>query len=280
MLECQQKKIFNMINGKIVSLSITSSRRLPMLERVLKAFSVFCNDLHIIDNIIFFDDSSTEEEKKKMETILNFRFPVQKKIIKHFYPDSFPDAYRHSRILNEWREKLIETNTEYCFHLEDDYMFLDFFDLETGIKVLDTKEECGYVGYFQSYKKFPKEYQPKTFEVNNIKFWEWIYLPEKELNESLFLDEAGAIQTLQGNGYWMMYINWPHFSLRPGMHNVQKLLSVGEFSTSYDMSTMRTELEFSIRWAKQWKTYCHEKFMVVNLAWDESQSAYTLNNSN
>ena len=71
-----------MINGKIVSLSITSSRRLPMLERVLKAFSVFCTDLHLIDNIIFFDDSSTEEEKKQMETILNFRFPVQKKIIK------------------------------------------------------------------------------------------------------------------------------------------------------------------------------------------------------
>lgn len=280
MLECQLKKIFSMINGKIVSLSITSSKRLSMLERVLKAFSVFCNDLHIIDNIIFFDDSSSDEEKKKMESILNVLFPFQKKIIEHFYSDSFPDAYRHSRILNVWREKLIETNTDYCFHLEDDYLFVDFFGLETGIKVLDLQNECGYVGYFQSYKKFPKEHQPNIIEVDNVKFWEWIYKSDIGLNENLFLDEVGAIQSLNGNGYWMMYINWPHFSLRPGIHNVQKLLSVGEFSTSYDTSVMRTELEFSIRWAKQWKTYCHEKFMVVNLAWDESQSSYTLNNSN
>jgi hypothetical protein len=269
-----------MIDGKIVSLSITSSKRLAMLERVLRAFSVFCEDLHVIDNIIFFDDSSTEEEKKKMEIMLNVLFPAQNKIIQHFYSDSFNDAYRHSRILNAWREKLIETNTEYCFHLEDDYLFVDFFDLETGIKVLDLKDDCGYVGYFQSYKKFPKEHQPFVIEVNKVKFWEWIYKSDIPLNEHLFLDEAGAIQTLNGNGYWMMYINWPHFSLRPGIHNVQKLLSIGEFSTSYDTNTMRTELEFSIRWAKKWKTYCHEKFMVVNLAWDESQSSYTLNNSN
>jgi hypothetical protein len=269
-----------MINGKIVSLSITSSKRLPMLERVLKAFSVFCIDLHLIDNIIFFDDSSSDEDKEKMKHMLNALFPAQKKIFTNFYPNTFPDAYRHSRVLNSWREKLVETNTEYCFHLEDDYLFVDFFNLETGIKVLSTVDDCGYVGYFQSYKRFPTEHQPKTIEVDNVKFWEWIYKPELGLNESLFLDEAGAIQTLNGGGYWMMYINWPHFSLRPGIHNVKKLLSVGEFSTTYDMSTMRTELEFSIRWAKQWKTYCHEKFMVVNLAWDESQSAYTLNNSN
>ena len=269
-----------MINGKIVSLSITSSKRLPMLERVLKAFSVFCSDLHIVDNIIFFDDSSSDEDKIKMRHMLNDLFPAQKKIITHFYEYTFPDAYRHSRVLNCWREKLVKTNTEYCFHLEDDYLFVDFFNLETGIKVLESQEDCGYVGYFQSYKKFPPEHQPKVIEVDGVKFWEWIYKPELGLNESLFLDEAGAIQTLNGNGYWMMYINWPHFSLRPGIHNVKKLLSVGEFSTSYDMSTMRTELEFSIRWAQKWKTYCHEKFMVVNLAWDESQSAYTLNNSN
>lgn len=269
-----------MIDNKIISLSITSSKRLPMLERVLKAFTVFCKDLHVIDNIIFFDDSSSDEDKRKMEEMLNVLFPSQNKIITHFYSHTFPDAYRHSRVLNAWREKLVETNTDYCFHLEDDYLFVDFFDLESGIRVLELNDDCGYVGYFQSYKNFPKEYQPKIFEINKTKFWEWVYFPERGLNESLFLDEAGAIQTLNGNGYWMMYINWPHFSLRPGIHNVQKLLSVGEFSTTYDMSTMRTELEFSIRWAKQWKTYCHEKFMVVNLAWDESQSAYTLNNSN
>jgi hypothetical protein len=249
-----------------------------MLKRVLKAFVVFCKDIELIDNIIFFDDSSSVEDKKEMEDLLLQLFPSKNLIIEHFYPDSFTDSYRHSRILNRWREILIETNTDYCFHLEDDYMFVDFFDLNTGVRVLNFNEDCGYVGYFQSYKNFPDEFQPRIFKINDIRFWEWIYIPSLPINENLFQDETGAIQALNGEDYWMMYINWPHFSLRPGIHDVKKLLTVGEFSVNYDTNTMRTELEFAIRWSKKFKTLCHEKFMVINLAWDESQSSYTLNN--
>ena len=226
-----------------------------------------------INNVI---DNSKNTNLLKTNIVI-----IDKKIIiEHFYANSFPDTYRHSRILNRWREILVETNTDYCFHLEDDYLFVDFFDIEDGIRVLNFNDDCAYVSYFQSYKKFPKEYKPKTFYINNICFWEWIYNPELPLNVNLFNDESAAIQSLNGDDFWMMYINWPHFSLRPGIHNVEKLLSIGEFSTNYDINNMRTELEFAIRWSKKWKTYCHEKFMVINLAWDESQSSYTLNNCN
>lgn len=266
-----------MIDGKIISLSITSCKRLPMLKRVLRAFTLFCEDADIIDNIIFFDDSSSEKDKAEMELLLYSLFPAKNIIIEHFYPDSFPDSYRHSRILNRWREVLIETNTDYCFHLEDDYLFVDFFSIDEGLSALaEGGDEYAYVGYFQSLKRFPIEYQPKT--IGN--FWEWIYKPELPINEHLFNDEVGAIQSLNGNDFWMMYINWPSFSLRPGIHVVEKLLSIGEFSTEYDIDNMRTELEFAIRWSKKYKTLCHNKFMVINLAWDESQSSYTLNNCN
>lgn len=270
-----------MINDRKVSLSITSSKRLPLLKRVLRAFAVFCNDIEDIDDVIFFDDSSSQQEKSEMESLIRELFPTKNIIIEHFYPDSFTDSYRHSRILNRWREVLVETGSNYCFHLEDDYLFVDFFDLETGVHVLNLNDECGYVGYFQSYKKFPQEFQPKIFKINETRFWEWIYKTELPINEHLFIDDVGAIQTLNNNGdFWMMYINWPHFSLRPGIHDVKKLLSIGEFSTNYDTNTMRTELEFAIRWSKKFKTLCHEKFMVINLAWDANQSSYTLNESN
>lgn len=266
-----------MVGNKKISLSITSCKRLPLLKRVLRAFVVFCEDIDIIDNIIFFDDSSSSEDKKEMELLLSELFPNKKIVIQHFYPNSFPDSYRHSRILNRWREVLVETETDYCFHLEDDYLFVDFFNIEEGLCALrEGGDEYAYVGYFQSLKKFPEEYQPKR--IGN--FWEWIYKPELPVNEHLFKDEVGAIQTLNGNNFWMMYINWPSFSLRPGIHDVKKLLSIGKFSTDYDINSMRTELEFAIRWSKKYKTLCHNKFMVINLAWDDSQSSYTLNNCN
>ena len=48
-----------------------------MLNRVLKAFTVFCEDMDIIDNVIFFDDSSTDLHKFEMERILHDLFPNQ-----------------------------------------------------------------------------------------------------------------------------------------------------------------------------------------------------------
>ena len=82
-----------MFQNKRVSLTIMSCKRIHLLRRVLKAFSVFCSDLHIIDEIIFFDDSSTHEEKKEMESLLEVYFSDQKKSITHFDNNSFPDDY-------------------------------------------------------------------------------------------------------------------------------------------------------------------------------------------
>ena len=92
------------------------------------------------------------------------------------------------------------------------------------------------------------------------------------------MDDVGAIQTPISD-FWMTYINWPSFSLRPGVHNVNRLLSIGEFSTSYDTENMRTELEFALRWSEKFKSLCHKRFHIINLAIDSSNSSYTINNS-
>ena len=262
-----------MYKGKKVSLAITSCKRIHFLKRVLKAFHVFCKDLEIIDSVIFFDDSSPEGDKAEMEIILSETFTNQKKIITHLYPESFNDTYRHSRILNLLRNKLIETSTDYLFLLEDDYLFIDFFRIGENIDLLEENEEYGYAGFAQSYKKFPDHIKPKEFGD----YWEWYYDPTQPINCNLFLDESSAIQNLTP-GLWMTYINWPSFTLRPGTHNVEKLLSIGEFSTDYDRETMRTELEFAIRWSKKFKSLFHKRFHIINLGFDSSTSAYNLNN--
>jgi len=262
-----------MYNNKKVSLVVTSCKRINLLRRVFNAFKVFCNDIDVIDDIIFFDDSSSDPDKMEMSELLDIHFPKQNKIITHFYPESFPDTYRHARILNEWRNKLIEINSEYCFILEDDYLFVDFFNISETIDLLENYPEYGYVGFAQSYKRFPSDIRPR--EIGD--YWEWHYDESKPINANLFLDETSAIQNLTPN-LWMTYINWPSFSLRPGTHHVSRLLGIGEFSTTYDRDNMRTELEFAIRWSKKYKSLVHKRFHIINLGFDSSTSAYNLNN--
>jgi len=261
-----------MYNDKKISLAITSCKRLHLLRRVLKAFTVFCEDSHIIDNVIFFDDSSTDSDKREMEIILEELFPEQNRIITHFYKESFSDTYRHSRILNNLREKLIETRSDYFFLLEDDYLFVDFFRISENIDLMEKYPEYGYAGFAQSFKKFPDHIKPKEIEG----YWEWYYDETQPINCNLFMDESSAIQQILPD-LWMTYINWPSFTLRPGTHHVQRFLSIGEFSTDYDRDNMRTELDFAIRWSKKYKSLFHKRFHIVNLGFDQTTSAYNLN---
>lgn len=265
-----------MYKDKKISLAITSSKRIHFLERVLKAFTIFCKDLDKIDSIIFFDDSSSDSDKIRMEKIIGELFPDKKRIVNNLYPHSFTDTYRHSRILNLLREELIKTESDYFFILEDDYLFVDFFEISETIDLLESNKEYAYCGFAQSFKKFPDHIKVK--QIGD--YWEWYYDPNLPINCNLFMDESSAVQQLIPNpNFWMSYINWPSFSLRPGVHHVERFLSVGEFSTTYDRVNMRTELEFAIRWSKKYKSLCHKRFHIINLGFDPSTSAYNLNGS-
>lgn len=268
-----------MYNGKRVSLVITSSRRWHLLERVLRSFCIFCRDFDLLDDVLFFDDSSSPEDKARMENLLGELFSDKSVYVTHFVKDSFNDGYRHSRVLNSVRDKLIETESGYFFLLEDDYLFVDFFGFLPGLDLLCQVPSCAYVSYYQAMKKFPADQQPQIRNHIGVDFWKWPYRADLPLNCNLFYDDVGSIQTLVP-GFWIMMINWPSFSLRPGVHDTVKFLSIGEFSTDYDLVNMRTELEFSLRWVKKWDAWCHEKFMVINLGWDQTNNAYTLNGSN
>jgi hypothetical protein len=231
-----------------------------------------------LDDILFFDDSSSPEEKKMMESLLDEIFKEKRVYVTHFLKESFDEGYRHSRILNSVRDKLIETGSGYFMLLEDDYLFVDFFSLLPGIELLSQVPLCAYVSYYQSMKKFPVDQQPEIRNYGGVDFWKWPYREDLPLNCNLFYDDVGSIQTLVP-GFWIMMINWPSFSLRPGVHDTVKFLSIGEFSTDYDPVNTSAELEFSLRWVKKWDAWCHEKFMVVNLGWDQTNNAFTLNGS-
>ena len=57
--------------GKKVSVVITSCKRFHLLRRTLYALSACCEDIEIVDNILFFDDRSSSEERQEMLKLFN-----------------------------------------------------------------------------------------------------------------------------------------------------------------------------------------------------------------
>jgi hypothetical protein len=56
-------------------------------------------------------------------------------------------------------------------------------------------------------------------------------------------------------------------------------LSIGEFSTTFNPNETKVELEFAERWSKKYKSLCHKRFHIINLGFEPSTSAYTINKS-
>ena len=258
-------------NGKKVSIVITSCKRFHLLRRALYGLSACCEDLNIVDEILFFDDRSSIEDRQEMLKLFGEHFdkiPVHYLFFGEYsFKPEFKN-YRHAMVLNTVRRRLIEMNSDYYLHLEDDYQYMTSFRLSDSIDVLSKHQEYAYVCHYQNWKHFPKEYNIKW--VDN--FWEWYYDPNLPMNMAMFEDKILALQeaTLSPHEYvhrtWIRYQNWPHYSLRPGVHDVKKFLSIGEFSTDYDINTTSVEFEFALRWIQKYKTLCVKNFHILNLA--------------
>ena len=263
-----------MYNGKKVILTTTACRRPKLLFSAIKSFGIFCTDKNVIDEIYYLDDSSADVDRKMaLDTYSKY---ITKPIIFRFVErDTFPDNYRHSRMLNIWRECIISSKADYIFHLEDDHQFYNMFTIGEPINIMQNNPEYAYIGYCQSWKHFPKGMEPKKIIGD---FWETVYFDDRPINDLLFMDDVMAMHT--SPDWWMYYINWPYFSLRPGVHDAKKLLSVGEFSTTYDREKMSVELEFAIRWKDAgFKSMMSKHFTSLHTGQNPELSAYKINNS-
>lgn len=262
-----------MYKNKKVILTLTGCKRLNLLRTTIKSFSIFCSDKHVIDEIHYFDDSSTESERFEAIDCFKKYFPNTLLVYRFFDKDSFPDNLRHARVLNWVRHHIETSKAEYVFHTEDDWKYVNKFSIGEPIDIMEYYPEYAYVGYGSSLKNFPDNMQPKRMIGN---FWETVYFDDRPLKDFLFLDDVSAMQI--GPEWWMYYLNWPYFSLRPGVHSAKKLLSVGEFSLSYDLKTSSTEYDFAIRWKNAgYKSMNCNNFTVIHTGGD--QCSFDLNNS-
>lgn len=250
-----------------ITLTLTTSKRLELFEQTINSFVLMCEDIGLINEIYHYDDSSSYEDRKKMYMLIRELFPTSKLVTQYFDENSFEDRKRHARIMRIWKDNLYYTNNHFLFHLEDDWKFIQKFNLSDAIKILE-RPNVNYVGFSQQLRELPEKYNT---EISG-NFWMWIYDKDKPLQDNLFLDSK-EMESHPNPNYWCYFINWPHFSLRPGVHKVSELISMGNFS----VDDVHFELEFALRYSKNFVSFNHVEKIVDHIGWDKS--SYDLNNS-
>ena len=252
----------------MVTLSITSCKRLHLFEKTIKSFYDNCEDNFSISHIYHFDDSSANEDRLKMETILRFLFPSAHLHNYRFDGQSFPGKKRHCYVMIEWLN-VMKSGNFFNFHLEDDWLFNSKFSLYELRNFLEMKSEAAYVGVSQFLRDFPDDMKAEI-EGN---YWKWYYDPDKELLSNLFLDTK-TMEKTNIDGFWCYFINWPYFGFRPGLWNTSKLEGVEKFNCELDSSF---ELDFAVDLAKKHVSYCRIDSICEHIG--NESSAYDINNS-
>jgi len=259
--------MLNLIDMKLI-LSLTTCKRFNLFLETILSFYTNCNDLHLITEIVHFDDSSSKDEREKMRIIFNNLFPNIKYTTFYIDEKSISSKKRHLEIMKLWKIHLEKIESDYCFHLEDDWKFVKPFTLQSGLDLLSVESEVALVGYSWQMKKFPENvFTPKI--IGN--FWEWCFLPDREINDNLCLDEVEM--SYLPEDVWVSIINWPYFGFRPGIHDVKKLSKLDNFEDT-DISF---ELEFAIRYSKLYKSYLHKERICYHIG--DENSSYDINNS-
>lgn len=251
-----------------ITLSITTSNRLDLFNRTINSFHKNCNDNHLIKKIFHFDDSSSHFDLMEMNNTLKKLYPNANIIKIHHNKDSIKTNKRHCTIMNEWLIKLRD-QSDYNFHLEDDWEFNKEFSINNLIKFIESKTDVAYVGVSQFLRDFPNTISPKI----EGDYWEWYYDPTKEILSNLFLDTK-VMELENVDGFWCYYINWPYFGFRPGLWDVNKLSVLKDINCNDDL---HFELSFANKLSKKFIAYNLIESVCYHIG--VNKSSYNINSS-
>jgi hypothetical protein len=278
-----------------VTLTITSSKRLHLFKQTISSFVEHCQDKLLISKIILFDDSSTEDDRFEMERLVEKYFPDRN--IDFIYFNDIPTKYRHAYIMQHWFTTL---KTNFVFHLEDDWLFLDGFSLRESVDILKDDWSILSVGFAQSLREFTEDYlalyKAERIRTNRSEgilypkqngYWIWPYLPQYPVADLMFDDAVASREGSQdlNTTYWERFLNWPPFGLRPCVIDVVKLQLIGNFNFTFDVDA-NTPLNMEGSYGKR----AYPQFDAINTVirkvkhigniYMNEPSAYDLNNSN
>lgn len=211
--------------NKTVVCTITSCKRLNLLQRTLKSFCQRCLDIELIGHWICVDDNSSPEDRE----IMKREYPF----IEFIFKDQKDKG--HPQSMNILRNRILELKANYIFHLEDDFeFFLDYPYISNCIAVLDESDDFGQCLVNRNY----------TEQIEEIGFTGGE--PKTAANGVNYLVHAREGEEFAGT----CCAYWPHFSLRPGLWKYEILEDVGTFNENAD----HFEMDYANRYVRQYKT--------------------------
>lgn len=254
----------------LITLSITTCKRLDLFTRTMDSFLRSCTDHSLISEWFCVDDCSSEEDRTRMKE----KYP--------FFTFYFKTEAEkgHAKSMNIIMDHV---QTPYLLHLEDDWEFgYKTNYIQKSLEVLNT-----FIGAHSSANGpiaqvlFNRNYtetmdDPQTaggiFQttLSGTRYFIHEYTPTPASQEK-FNDKYGH----QLNSSY-----WPHFSLRPGVWRVSSVKKVGRFCENIG----HFEQEFAGRYVTQFCTAFLESFACTHIGRltrdrfdSEKKNAYVLN---
>ncbi len=236
-LNTNRKK--NIINKK-VTVTMTSCKRFDLLYKTISSFLNCCTDLYLIDEWILIDDLSSEEDRSLMKE----KFPFITYIFKN------KDDKGHVKSMNILKK---EVNTEYIFHIEDDWLF---FKKENYItKCIELLKEDNSYGQCL----LNKNYGEKEDCYNRIKGG---ILKYSSFNTRYYIHEYFTSEKLKLNPLnYTHCAYWPHYSLRVGMMKKEVWDNIGDYNTNASFF----EMEYGNRYIEKYKTIFMDNISCLHI---------------
>lgn len=257
-------------NSKKIMLSITSCKRFDLFQRTINSFIESCTDCHLIDYWLCVDDNSSDKDRKNMQD----KYPFFNYIFKN------ENEKGHVSSMNMIRDKAIELNVDYIFHMEDDFHFIQHRNYITDcLDIMNEKNDQLKIGQVLVNNLYGEE-EPykrgwckggilKHTKNNQRYFVHEHYVPgTKEHNE--FMER---IKKASNHAYW------PHFSFRPSLVNVDMLKDIGPY-----YNTIHFERAYANEYNAHNYVSCFlDTFSCIHIGkktWESGNNSYSLNKIN
>jgi GR25 family glycosyltransferase involved in LPS biosynthesis len=212
----------------MVTVTITSCKRLDLFTQTLNSFINCVEDLHLIDEWLCVDDNSSEEDREKMCKLYPF--------IKFYFKS--PPEKGHPQSMNIIR-KLVKT--PYIFHMEDDWKFIEKRSyISDCLNVLGQNDRIGQCLINRNYAELGEDQITGGLFCHTdrgIRYYIHEYCSTEEEKE-VFTKKYGSCAHCS---------YWPHFSLRPSLLRREVLDKIGEFNEQVS----HFEMDYSYRYVER-----------------------------
>ena len=198
--------------------SITSCKRLDLFKQTVSSIVNQWTDANKIDYWFCIDDNSSDSDR----AIMTKQYPW----FEYYMKDASEKGHRHS--MNIIWNKLNELRPDYWIHMEDDFLF---------------HEKEDYVG-----KSLDALAKLKGNHVHQVLFnrnYAETICDYKIIGHKH--SSCPGIVMHNHNSLQQSYINahyWPHYSFRPSMIDVAKILELG----NYDSENQFFEMDYAKKW--------------------------------